>query len=86
MAKGKQRYNYLVGPKFEKKFKMGNNFFLEITKEGFCLWDIKNRRWVLDASTFVEEGQITLCYRMFKQTLNKWHKKRIFTWRWKWIN
>ena len=78
MAKGKQRYNYLVGPKFEKKYKIGKYHTLLIQRNGFTLWDDRDGRWILDASTFVSGSEITVVTNKFKQFADKWMHKRTF--------
>lgn len=60
---------------------IGEGFELEIKENGFTLWDRRkgDNRWVLDASTFAEEGQITIDVNKFAQRVDKWNKKRTLT-------
>lgn len=60
------------------KHKIGKHYTLHVQKNGFTLWDNKDNRWILDASEFVSNGEITVVTNKFKQFVNKYTHHRTF--------
>lgn len=47
---------------------IGNKWILEIDKDGFTLWDKKQRRWVIDASTLVQDEYFFVADEMTQES------------------
>ena len=43
-----------------KKIKLNKQLMLEIYPTGFTLWDIKEGRWILDASSITKNNQLEM--------------------------
>lgn len=47
---------------------MKNKFSIESNKNGFSIW--LNKSWILDASTFLEDGSVDICTKRFIRKTN----------------
>ena len=69
-------------PKVEEsktyKHCFGKRYYIEITTEGFTVWDKKEKRWILDGSTFRVEKEITISADRFMRPCNEPIKHKVY--------